>query len=47
MKLLSGFRGRRKAHEAPVVLVKVMRSYDNLRTDPRYLEFLRDLQFPD
>ena len=37
----------RKAHEAPVVLVRVMRSYDNLRTDPRYLEFLRSLQLAD
>jgi hypothetical protein len=37
----------RKAHEAPVALIKAMRSYDSLRSDPRYREFLHSMQLPE
>jgi tetratricopeptide (TPR) repeat protein len=36
----------RKAHDAPIALVKAMRSYDSLRSDPRYPEFLHRMKLP-
>jgi tetratricopeptide (TPR) repeat protein len=36
----------RTARDAPIALVKAMRSYDSLRSDPRYPEFLHRMKLP-